>query len=361
MPRLTRALPLAAVVLAVVPAAAQAKLLRAHRLVSVAPRTTVFADRILAHAAASSPAARAAQSPTDFRAYAAADGNEVRVALSAQYAADPAVAQSYVDFLASLPHGAELSRLRVYIAPPGEVLADCGGVEGTLACYTSSDHLMIVPGEQPAQDTGVTVSYVVTHEYGHHVATYRDNAPFSSLAYGPKYWASYERVCARSFGGELFPGDEGSHYTANPGENWAETYARLKYPEQPWTFAPFMAPDAGALAAAQRDVAAPWGKRIVHTFRGRLRAHGARTRRFALPLRLDGSVTVILRGPRRANYNVRVFSGRHTLGTTKRRGSRDAITFRALCRQTSGAETLRIAVRRVTGAGPFRVIVKYAG
>jgi hypothetical protein len=219
---------------------------------------------------------------------------------------------------------------------------------------------MIVPGSQPTEDAGVTVSYVVAHEYGHHVAAYRTNAPFSSLAVGPKYWASYERVCVRTLDGKLFPGDEGNNYVANPGEDWAETYARLKYPTQPWTFLPLLAPDAGALAAAQRDVTTPWTGRRTKTFRGRFATNGARTRSFSVPLRLDGTVNVRLTGPKSANYDLRLSSGRQTVGTTKARGSRDALTYKALCRE-SATETMKVTVRRVSGAGPFRVSVKYDG
>src|SRR4051812_33166337 len=187
-------------------------------LVDLAPQTTAFLDHV---GPAQRTAARAAGDSAP-AAYRTADGLTVSVQFSRSYDPDPEVAQSYVDFLTSLPHGAELGRLRVYIATPNEVRKACGGVAGTLACYDPSADTMTVPGEQIADDgSGVTTSYVVAHEYGHHVATHRSNPPFLALNWGPKRWASQELVCINVIRGRLFPGDEGERYLANPGEAWA--------------------------------------------------------------------------------------------------------------------------------------------
>jgi hypothetical protein len=111
---------------------------------------------------------------------------------------------------------------------------------------------MIVPGEQTDSGYGVSTSYVITHEYGHHIANHRSNAPFDAFTYGPKYWASYEMVCDRSDRGLLAPGNEGDKYDLNPGEGWADAYAHLKYPEQGWQLTPLLAPDAGRLLPLRR-------------------------------------------------------------------------------------------------------------
>ena len=83
---------------------------------------------------------------------------------------------------------------------------------------------MDTPGGQIAAESGgATTSYVVAHEYGHHIAANCSDAPFPAIAYGPKYRASEELVCARTLAGRLAPGDEGSRYGSNPAEACAET------------------------------------------------------------------------------------------------------------------------------------------
>ena len=99
-----------------------------------------------------------------------------------------------------------------------------------LACYSDSQRRMIVPGDLQATASGVTTSYVIAHEYGHHVASHRSNAPLSAPDYGPKRWASYELVCLKTDQRLLFPGNESVLYHQNPGENWAETYAQARVP-----------------------------------------------------------------------------------------------------------------------------------
>src|SRR5204863_8997949 len=119
----------------------------------------------------------------NFTALPTREGYSVRVAVSSRYTTpDPNIEQSCVDFLDGLPHSTELQDLGVYIAPADEVLSLCGGQEGTLACYDSGSQIMVVPGQQTdvAAD-GVTTSYVITHEYGHHIANHRADAPFDAF------------------------------------------------------------------------------------------------------------------------------------------------------------------------------------
>src|SRR4051812_4192580 len=95
-------------------------------LVDLAPQTTAFLDHV---GPAQRTAARAAGDSAP-AAYRTADGQTVSVQFSRSYDPDPEVAQSYVDFLAGLPHGAELGKLRAYIATPAEVRKACGGPPG---------------------------------------------------------------------------------------------------------------------------------------------------------------------------------------------------------------------------------------
>jgi hypothetical protein len=323
-------------------------------LVDVPPQKTGFADRVIT----SGPVrARAASAP---RAYVAPDGTSIAVRFSTAYTESPDVAQTYVDYLAGLPHGTELAALRLLLAPPTEVQRDCGGIDGVLACYDSKSHEMVVPGEQIVSQTGVPTSYVITHEYGHHIASFRSNPPFSTLDVGPKYWASYEKVCDKTLSGRLAPGNEGANYLENPGESWAETYARLVYPAERWRFTTLLKPDAGALDAARRDVLDPWVAPAIRTFTGTFTPTSGNVRRFSFPLTLDGALKVKLHGPSRARYDIAVSSLGQTRGRSHGNAARDVLSWAAACRQRRD-EQVTVTVSRRAGSGPFRLDLTYAG
>jgi hypothetical protein len=350
------ALALAVLALLAVPAGAQAR--AKPRLVALedrAPTTTRFSDRVLEHA----PASAAEASTT--RSYDAGDGTMIPITVSSELGGDASPAQSYATFLGTLPHGAELAKLRVRIVPAKEVPSDCGAPgQDVLACYIAGARRMIVPGDQHSSSDGVTTSFVIAHEYGHHVAAYRSNAPFSALDFGPKRWSSYERVCSRTLRGKLYPGDEGDHYAANPGEGWAETFAHLVYPKVRWFYTPLLKPDAAALAAALQDVLDPWTGPVTKRFHGTI-ASGTAKRSFRLKVALDGALSVKLSGPKGAQYDLRLRSSGDTFAHTSAKGSDDRISLRAACRTTSGPETVTIQVLRRSGSGPFRLTARYAG
>ena len=354
-----RTLALAVALLVVLPAAALAHP-QAQPLVDQTPLTTVFKDRVTT----SNP--RIARLSTDsgqWFTYTAPDGTVIPVSISPQYGGNvsPTVAQSYVDFLDSLDHGPELARLRIYIAPPAEVQQACGGQQGTLACYDSPTQIMTVPGEElQLGDTGVTTSYVVAHEYGHHIAAFRNNTPFRAFAFGPKYWASYELVCDRTGAGLLAPGNEDVYYLANPGEAWAETYAQLKYPNVDWQYTPLLKPDAGAFAAARQDVLQPWHGQTTEVFKSSFGKTGRSTRTFSFRQHLDGALSVKLKGPRGTNYDFRAYSGGYSGHMTTSPRSNDSASYTAVCRETA-VQTVHVTVKRVTGSGPFTLRVTYPG
>jgi hypothetical protein len=354
MRQATIPLALAAAACAAAPAGAARP---AQPLVDVAPQAYGFRD----HVGPSTRAASRAQGDSPPVAYSAPDGQSVRVRFSRSYTPDPEIAQTYVDFLGGLPHGTELGRLRIYIATPKEVQSACGGVDGTLACYDPSVSRMTVPGEQTADDgSGITTSYVIAHEYGHHISRHRTNKPFSALNFGPKYWASLEQVCIHTINGRLAPGDEGENYLSNPGEAWADTFAHLTYPDVSWQFTPLLRPTAKSKRAARQDVLAPWTRNATKVFHGRFAPGGRDTQIFSFVLTLDGSLRIALDGPRRANFDVDVESLGRDHGGTEGPTSDETYFVRYACREAD-SENVLVKVRRRHGFGAFTATVTYAG
>jgi hypothetical protein len=220
------------------------------------------------------------------RRFAAAGG--VTVSVSPAYAADPAAAQRWADFFASLVHGPELGLLTAYVAPLDEVEELCG--DRALGCYWANRLVMV--GDSAG---GIAPASVAAHEYGHHVANNRFNAPWRAVDWGTKRWASAMNICARVAAGTAFPGDEGDAYRLNPGEAFAESYRVLNERDRGVPFIwpivdPTFIPDAGALQALREDVVAPWTAASTRTIR--VRFTGARrvwTQRVTTPL--DGDLS----------------------------------------------------------------------
>lgn len=270
----------------------------------------------------------------------------IPVTIANSFKGDPNVAGTYAAFIGTLPHGSEINSLKVTVVPAAEINSDCGGGDGDgiLACYSGDDQTMVVPGDAP-QDSSVSVDYVIAHEYGHHIARHRSNAPLPAIDFGPKRWSSYELVCGRTDDGKLAPGDEGSNYAYNPGEAWAETYARLVFPQQAWQLAPLLAPDAGAYLAAAADVTQPWKQRVSTTFAG------SGTKTFELPITLDGAFTL---QASRTPSEIVVKSGAQLVDRVH---DRKRIHYKIACRDKQ-TETLRITVKTT---GKYTLKASYAG
>jgi hypothetical protein len=202
----------------------------------------------------------------------ASDGETVYVFASGSYpddAANEAAVQTIADFIAGLPHGPELARLNAFVVTPEELVYECG--DDALACYGAEDlggGALVIPGTWPA---GFPGQEVLTHEYGHHIAANRDNSPWPAIDWGPKSWATAMGICTRVTAGTAYPGDEGDHYTFNPGEAWAESYRVAAWngrAQLPLVVDPSFTPSAEALAAALVDVRTPWAAPAPTTITG---------------------------------------------------------------------------------------------
>ena len=267
-------------------------------------------------------------------------------------AADP---QQIADYLGTLAHGDEISSLLVRLVTNGEIAGECG--PGAGACYFPGGNTMLINGNDTTGPDGATREFVIGHEYGHHVAQHRFNPPFlPTIDWGPKRWDTYKRVCQGVRRGVYFPGDEGSHYFENPGEAYAESSAFLRFRNAPvqWAWTPSLQPDAGAFKAIRQDVLHPWAHRTRLVITGRLEpGQKAAVERLSTPL--DGSLTLRLQGPSRAEFDLllRDRQGR-LLQASRGVGSSELINF-TVCGQTR----LRAVVKRAgRGAGPFSIVVR---
>jgi hypothetical protein len=242
--------------------------------------------------------------------YRTAAGELVTIYASNSYPVDPALGQRWADFLASLIHGPEISTVTVLLATSTEIARACGA--DAVACYSPQGAVLYTPGEDPGSD--LSAEAVITHEYGHHVAANRSNAPWSALDWGPKRWASAMQVCASTRSGQLFPGAEDArHYTLNPGEGWAETYRVLNernagLPEAPWQIVTqALYPTAAALTAAQQDVTSPWQAATTAKQTGAL-SRTKKTRTFTVATPLDGTLKMTVRHSAGMRLSVDVFA-----------------------------------------------------
>ena len=305
--------------------------------------------------AGTATAAPDAFSPPGFTggAYTTATGETVRVLSAPSFASDPTFNQRWADFVASMPHGPEISTVTIYLAPLSQVANVCGA--HTLGCYSTDDRVIFASGEDvPGR---ATVQSILAHEYGHHIANSRLNTPWPAEDYGTKRWATYENVCAKARTEKLYPGDEGEHYKLNSGEVFAETYRvyveqKLGLPTSPWLAVDDgLQPDATALQLLAEDIVEPWQAATVTTEAGDFRAYTGDVRTFRFGAPLDGVLTLTLKTPSGAAYDLRLFdtSGRRLLAQTTP-GTRSVKTIRYL---VCGERTFQLRVLRTRGLGPF--------
>ena len=283
--------------------------------------------------------------------YTISTGEKVIVYASNSYPQNPALEQRWADFLGSLIHGPEISTVTVLLSTPGQLVGACG--LDAVACYSPQGSLLYTPGDDPAAD--LSAEAVITHEYGHHIAANRSDAPWNALAWGPKRWSSTIQVCARTRKKELVPGAEDpAHYMVNPGEGWAETYRVLNErkagkAETPWEIvSQSLYPNDAALAAAEQDVTSPWAQSSPTT-RTVSFTRATRVRTVTVPTPLDGTLRLNVRPSRGLRMAVDLYAASTRVV--------HAVTSSALTRGATvcGARTYRIRVQALRGQGNVRL------
>ncbi len=286
-----------------------------------------------------------------------AKGMKIKIAISPSYAADAAEAQSWADFLAGLPQSGDAATMTVYFAPLREMERICG--DAAVACYDPTDSVLILLGET-APD-GTSVEEAAAHEFGHHIANRRSNAPWSAMSLGPKRWATKLKVCQAVRGGTMFPDDRGDNYDRNPTEGWAEAY-RVSAGLNPtdWGIVSHIfRPNAATQKIALLDATSPWPGNASSSRSGKLLKGRPRTAKFTFPVPLDGTVKVGIKSSRGLNADLDLYAfgpgggygfGWTRIGSSRLRGRSDSVT-RTLC----GQRNVIARVTRSSGSGSFKL------
>ena len=286
-------------------------------------------------------------------------GDAIRINVSDSYPVDTARAQQWANFFGSLVHGPEISTVNVYLAPLDEVQQFCG--QDALACYSPNQKLLVSPGDDPS--SVLSAEAVVTHEYGHHVANSRSDAPWLAIDYGTKRWSSYMQVCAKAAAGELFPGAESdSRYRLNPGEGFAESYRvlnqrKLGVPESPWrVVSDSMYPDATALSLIEQDVVTPWNGNAQSSLSATLTKR-VKTRTLSVATPLDGSFRITIRAAKGERVAVNLLT---STGTSVGRTTIVGTSSRSLTTTVCGSRTYSVKLTLAKGTGRARATVSKA-
>jgi hypothetical protein len=273
-------------------------------------------------------------------------GTFVTIQVADAYPVDETLPQGWATYLGTLVHGPELARLTLDLMPLSSVQSVCG--TQALACYDPQQETIYASPED--QLDSPPAKEIVTHEYGHHVANSRSDAPWSAIDYGTKRWSSYENICSKAAGGSASPGDEGTHYFQNSGEAFAESYRvlnlqKLGLPDSGWNIVdPSFYPDATALTLLEQDVTTPWTGPTATKLRGSFGSGVVRT--FKLQTPLDGSFVARLVAPTKTKLRLALYNS----GTLVQRGP----TIRY---EICGERALTLKVERISGRGAFTLNV----
>jgi len=276
-------------------------------------------------------------------------GMMIKIAVSRSYTPNAAESQSWADFLGGLPQHGDASSMTVYFAPLKEMQSICG-VDSD-ACYDPGEEVLVLLGET-APD-GASIEEVAAHEFGHHIANNRNNAPWSADSWGPKRWATYQGICQGVPTHKFYPDDEGAHYDLNPAEGWAETY-RVAAGQNPtdWSIVSntFKHGTVG-LKTALSDAMNPWAGNVAKTVSGSFTARAAAVKRIKLSVPLDGRVTVSAStGGMRLGLDL--FDG---ADRTRLASSAAASRASSLRSNVCGQRTVVVHLKRSSGSGSYKL------
>jgi hypothetical protein len=306
-------------------------------------------------------AARISASASSQR-YSIGDGSgatiEVEVTQACAETCEVTDPQHVADFIGTLIHGDEVGLLTVQLDTEFQLGFDCGF--GAEACYFTGENKIVIGGYQEAEGDGASFDFVLAHEYGHHVAQHRDMpAPFgSAIDWGTERWASLEGVCQGERHHRLYPGDEGTHYFEDPGEAFAEAFARYRFPDQAveWRYMPALKPSPAAFRAIREDTLSPWQGRTSLVLSGRVPARGEGAAVESLRTPLDGLVSLRPSSLHRRGYELALRSRAGRL----LRSSRDGLDpNRELDYTVCGEHRLRLVITSTRHrAGSFRLRIQ---
>lgn len=306
-------------------------------------------------------AARISASASSQR-YSINDGSEATIAVSVTpacaEACDVTDPQRVANVIGSFMHGSEVDLLTVQLDTEFQLGFDCGF--GAEACYYTDESKIVIGGYEEADGDGATFDFVLAHEYGHHVAEHREMpAPFGgAVDWGPLRWASLENVCQGRRHGRLHPGDEGINYFENPGEAFAEAFARYHFPDLPvqWRYMSALKPNEASFRTIREDTLSPWQGRTSFVLAGRVPARGEGAAVESLRTPLDGLVSLRPSSLRRHGYELALRSraGRLLRSSRQGLGPRDQLDY-AVC----GQPRLRLVITSTRARGtPYRLRIQ---
>jgi hypothetical protein len=291
-------------------------------------------------------AARISASASSQR-YSIDDGSGATIAVSVtpscEEECDVSDPRRVAGFIGMLIHGAEVELLSVQLDTRYELGFDCGF--GAEACYFTGENKIVIGGYEEADEYGASFDFVLAHEYGHHVAQHREMPPpfGSAIDWGPERWASVEGVCQGERHGRFYPGDEGTHYFEDPGEAFAESFARYRFRDASptWRYSPALRPNAAAFRAIREDTLSPWQGRTSLTLSGHVPARGEGAAVESLRTPLDGLVSLRPSSLRRHGYELALRSraGRLLLRSRNVVDQGDSLNY-IVC----GAHRLRLVI-----------------